>query len=207
MRKQNILPAVLYGKTIENKNIQVGYRDVDKILRTKLGQNTLITLKIEGDKEYSALIKDFQGDAVTRAMTHVDFWNVTPDQIVAVDIETRIEGKAPGILKGGLIEHPTHFLKLLCRADSIPSEIVIDISSLDINENIHLKDIQLPSGVSARANYNPTIVACVQERAEEVAATAAAGASPAGAPAAGAPAAGAAAAPAAAAPAAAAKKK
>lgn len=170
MRYKEILPAVLYGKALANKNIQVNGRELTKILDTKLGKNTLITLKVEGDNTYTALIKDYQGHVITRAVTHVDFWSVKPDQIVDVNIETRLEGKAPGIQKGGIVEHTTHYIRLSCRADSIPAEIVIDINGLELNDNIHLKDIKLPAGVAAKGTYNPTIAACAKERAEEVAA-------------------------------------
>lgn len=208
MRNKEILPAVLYGKSIGNKSIQVNAREVTRIVDTKLGKNTLINLKIEGDDTYTALIKDYQGHAVTRNITHVDFWNVKPDQIVEIDIETRLDGKAPGVQKGGIVEHTTHYIRLSCRADSIPEEIVVDISGLELNDNIHLSDIKLPAGVTAKGTYNPTIAACAEERAEEVPVAAAAATPEAGAAAAapGAPgAAGAAPAAAGAAPAAAGK--
>ena len=167
------LPAVLYGKGIENQNIQVDSLEMERLLRTKLGDNTFINLKVEGDKDYGVLIKDYDGDVITRKLTHIDFWSVKPDREVEVTIETRTTGKAPGLLLGGILEHIHHTVKLLCRADSIPEDLVVDLSDLDVGQNIHLLDLKLPEGVKARENYNPTIVSMVEEKKREAAAAAA----------------------------------
>lgn len=173
LRQKKILPAVLYGKKIENKSVQVDLLAMERILRTKLGKNTFINLKVDGDKDYSVLIRDYQGDVLTRQLTHIDFWNIEPERDVEVDVETRTEGKAPGLLQGGILEHIHHTVKLVCRADSIPAELVVDLSNLEVGENIHLGDLDLPEGVKARPNYNPTIVSMVEEKRREAKAQAA----------------------------------
>jgi large subunit ribosomal protein L25 len=166
LRNQSILPAVLYGKGIENKNLKVAALEVERILRTKSGRNTFINLQVEGDKEYPVLIKSYQANVITRDLTHIDFWRVDENQEVEVDIETKLYGKAPGLLQGGILEHINHSVKLTCKANSIPQELSVDISKLEINHNIHLLDIQLPEGAKIREGYNPTIVSMVEEKAQ-----------------------------------------
>lgn len=168
LRDQGFLPAVLYGHDIENKTIQVNERDMEKILRTKMGTNTFINLKVEGDKDYTVLIKDFQGHHISRKLTHMDFWHVKEDKEVEVNVTTRLEGKAPGLLLGGLMDHISHTIKLSCQADSIPAELVVDVNNLEINQTIHLADLTLPEGTKCREDYNPTIVSMMEEKAPVV---------------------------------------
>lgn len=174
LRKLDALPAILYGKGLTNKPLEVNYRAVEKILKTRLGKNTLIDLAVEGDKNYTVLIKEYQGNALSRRLTHVDFWQVDSNQEVEIYIETKIFGKAPGLMQGGVLEHITHSVRLTCKAGSIPEEIKVDVSGLELNKNIHLADLTLPEGVKRNPNYNPTIVAVVEEKYEETAGNAAA---------------------------------
>lgn len=162
LRNQDILPAVLYGQGIDNKNIQVSRLAIEKIF--KMGLNTLINLSVEGDRDYTVLIKDYQGEPLTRRLTHVDFWHVKEDKEVEVDVPTRLEGKAPGLLLGGLMDHVSHTVRLTCKAANIPKEIVVDVSGLGLNQTIHLSDLTLPAGAKARPGYNPTIVSLFEEK-------------------------------------------
>jgi len=164
LRNQKIIPAVIYGKGIENKFIQVNELEVEKILKTKLGKNTYINLNVDGDKSYGTLVKATQGNAITRQLTHIDFWVIDENREVEVNIPTRWEGKAVGLLKGGVLEHIHHKVKLLCKANKIPAELVVDVTNLDVGQNIHLADIDLPEGVTRKESYSPTIVALIEER-------------------------------------------
>lgn len=173
MKNSEFLAAVLYGRNIENKNLQVTLKDVERVLDTKRGKNTLINLKVEGDKDYLALIKDFQGDIFTRRILHVDFWNVKENQTVEIEVETRLDGKPAGVEKGGVMEHVTRQVRLICEVGSIPDEIVIDVTPMEVGDTIHLADVKLPKGTRVQEKYNPTIVS-VKEEKEEVVETVAA---------------------------------
>ena len=166
LRKQDLIPAVVYGKGMENKNITVKRREVEQLLKTKLGANTFINLEVEGDQKYTVLLKDTQGNVLTRFLTHADFWIVKPEQEVEVNVAIHLTGKAPGLQQGGILEQISHRVKLLCRADSIPTELLVDVGTLEVNQNIHLADVALPSGITRRPTYNPTIVSVVKESAE-----------------------------------------
>lgn len=186
MRRQGYLPAVVYGKGHENKCLKVSEKEVDKILRSKSGKNTFIKLKVNGDDEASVLIKDYQGHAITRAVTHVDFMVVTEDQNVEVSVPVRFEGRAAGLIMGGVQEVVSRKVNLICEAAKIPDEIVVDVTNLNLGENIHLSDIQLPAGVTCRPRYNPALVTMsgARKAAEEAQAQQAAAAEAKAAPAA-----------------------
>ncbi|HLD46031.1 MAG TPA: 50S ribosomal protein L25 [bacterium] len=176
LKKEKKIPAVLYGREMTNKTLQVVAHDIDKVLLSEKGMNTLINLNVKDDKVYTALIKDMNGDPVTRALNHVDFWAVKAEQEVHVHVEIKLEGKAPGQLQGGIVEQVSHQVLLYCRADAIPNFISVDIGTLEIGHNIHLNEVKLPEGVRAKEGYNPTIVAVVEEKKiEEVVPVAAEG--------------------------------
>lgn len=173
IRREGSVPAILYGCGLKNANLKVNEREIDKILRTKLGKNTLIRLSVKGGDEQKVLIKDYQGDVLTRRVTHVDFMVVREDQKVLVFVPLKIEGKAAGITQGGLLEVITREVELMCQVGRIPENIVVDVSGLNVGQNIHLADLKLPEGVVRAEKYNPTIAAVYVPKQEEVAVAAA----------------------------------
>lgn len=158
LRREGFLPAVIYGRALPSQSLKVNEKEVDKILRTKLGKNTLIQLNIKGATPQKVIIKDYQGHVLTRRLTHVDFMIVKEDQAINVAIPVRIEGKAAGIVHGGVLEVISRHLDLLCTVGHIPEEVVVDVTNLNIGQNIHLADLKLPVGVKAAEKYNPAIV-------------------------------------------------
>ncbi len=200
LRVKGDIPAIVYGKKMNPVMVSVNEKTLDGILKTKLGANTLIDLAIDGKNHHQVLVKDYQADAFTRKLKHVDFFVVDANQEVLVAIPVHFSGKAAGLTKGGILEVKLHEMELYATVGKIPEEIVVDITSLDVGDNIHLKDITLPAGVRAREGYNPTIVIMTTITEEEIAAATAPAVAPAADAAApgAAPAEGAAAAPAAA---------
>ncbi len=167
IRKQEAIPAVLYGKKLETQSLQVKTRDIENILKSPQGMNTLINLNVKGDKSYTVLIKDLQGNVISRALYHIDLWAVSADQEVLVNVDVRLEGRAPGQVQGGILEHVSHQIQLFCQANAIPKEIAVDVTSLEIGMNIHLSEVTLPAGVRAKEGYDPTLVAVVEEKKVE----------------------------------------
>lgn len=167
-RLTGLLPAVVYGKGVATQNITVTEKDIENILRTKRGKNTLLNLSVDGAGAHKVLIKDYQGDPLSRRVRHVDFWAVDENQEITVDIDVKLTGKAPGLLEGGIVDQISHSIDVICKVSQIPDEIVVDISGLHVGKNIHLAEVKLPNGVRVKAGYNPTLVAMVVEK-EEVA--------------------------------------
>lgn len=184
LRSQGFVPAVVYGKELAPLALTVAERDFDRILRTKLGMNTLIDLQIENDNHHKVLIKDYQGHAVNRRVKHIDFFVVDENQEVAISIPAHFVGKAKGLAQGGVLDVKKHEIDLLAQVGKIPEEITIDVTDLGVGDNIHLSDITLPAGVRPREGYNPTLVAMISITEEEIAPAPAAEGAEAAAPAA-----------------------
>lgn len=166
LRREGKVPAVLYGKEADNILIEVNRRDVEKIIDSKLGVNTLIHL--EGDKlGKDVMIKEFQGHAITRDVRHVDFILVREGQEIHVQVPVHLVGKAKGQVEGGIVDQVSRHLDLICKPGHIPEFVEADITELALGQSLHLADIQLPQGTQVSPDYNPTLVTISIPRAEE----------------------------------------
>lgn len=214
-RQKGLVPGVIYGGNGNPENVAVDGRTLERIVEAGHFLTTLFNLDIDG-KKTRAIPRAVQVDPVTDRVVHVDFLRLAEGGTVRLAIPVHFHGQdvSPGLKKGGVLNVVRHEISLVCPADSIPNTIEVDVSTLDINETIHIADLALPGGVKPLIKGRDTtvcsIVASTTVREEQKAAAstadapAAAEAAPAAA--AAAPAAGAKAAPAAAAAKPAAKK-
>jgi large subunit ribosomal protein L25 len=203
LRNAGQIPAVAYGKGLAQAlSLSVMPKDMISVLKSERGQNTVLSMKVDGASELLVMIKSFTLHPVLRTLEHVDFVEVKLDKAVDVEIPLVALGKPIGLANGGLIRQVYRTVPVRCLPDRIPLKIEVDISHLDIHESLPTKALTLPEGVEVRLAPEQTVIAIVapdKDRAEEEAAAAAAlpGAAPAAgaaaaagkAPAAGAPAA------------------
>jgi len=206
LRNGGLIPAVAYGKGLAQAlPLSVTPKDIITVLKSERGQNTVLSVTVEGGTDLLVMIKSFTLHPVARTLEHVDFVEVKLDKPVDVDIPLIALGKPIGLANGGLVRQVYRTVPVRCLPDRIPLKIEVDISALDIHESLHASALPVAEGVEVRLAPEQTVIAIVapeKANAEDEASTAAAGA----APAAGAAAKPAAAKPAAAKPAAAAGK-
>ncbi|MDO8527994.1 MAG: 50S ribosomal protein L25 [Deltaproteobacteria bacterium] len=180
LRSKGFVPGVLYGKKREPSLLQVPARDLEKATMTDAGFNAIFELTIDGKAEGLVRIREYQAHPIKRNFTHVDFQVVDLQQKVEVEVPIRLVGKSEGVKKGGVIEQQRRTLYLKCLVTNIPEHIDIDISALEIGQNIHANDIKLPEGVEFPHGTNFTVISVVpptkEEEATPAAAVAAAGA-------------------------------
>lgn len=186
LRATGNVPAIVYGKAVAPVAVSVNEKAIDAILKSKLGANTLIDLTIDEKVHHQVLIKDFHGHVISRRLKHVDFYVVSDNQEVLVSIPVHFTGKAKGITNAGTMEVKLHEIELFAQVGKIPESITVDVTELDVGDNIHLNEITLPTGTRAREGYNPTIVlmSLIKEEVAAPVVVAAAAAPAAGAPAA-----------------------
>ena len=210
-RQKGLVPGVIYGGNENPENVSVDARTLERIVEAGHFLTTLFSLDISG-KKTRAIPRAVQLDPVTDRVVHVDFLRLAEGGTVRMAIPVHFHGQdvSPGLKKGGVLNIVRHNLTLICPADSIPNTIEVDVSALDIQETVHVADLNLPAGVKpiikGRDDTVCSIVASTTVREEQKKAAAGADAPAEAAPAAAAPAAGAKAAPAAAAAKPAAKK-
>jgi large subunit ribosomal protein L25 len=148
LRREGILPGVIYGKGIESMPVQVKEKDFERVYKKSHG-TAIIDATIEG-KNIHILIQEIQRDTLSQAINHVDFLKVDLKRDVTVDIPLVFVGDSP-IEKDGLgkIGQETTSISIKCSPRNIPTEIEVDISSLqDKHDVIHASDLKLPEGSS-----------------------------------------------------------
>jgi large subunit ribosomal protein L25 len=178
LRAANKLPAIVYGPGRNAQPIAVNPKDVKTILSQPMGRNTVFTLSIDGAKEL-AMVKSFEYHPVTRALLHADFYTVTLDRTVDVEVPLVLLGKSKGVALGGILQQVYRKLPVRCTPDKIPAKIELDITNIEINQSVPVKALELADGVRVMLDPNQTIVSVVapdKDRGEAAAAGAGAAA-------------------------------
>jgi large subunit ribosomal protein L25 len=167
------VPGVCYGTHLETPVlVSVDKLEISKIIRDS-SSTSLFTLKadqksIDGQK---VLIKGKQLNPITDELIHVDFFAVTMDKKIKVRVPVELKGKAKGVVEGGILQQSNRTLNVYCLPNNIPTQIEVDVTSLDINESLHVNDIKFPEGVTIVGSINYTLAVVVPPEAEEAAKT------------------------------------
>tara|TARA_Y100000591_G_scaffold316740_1_gene325647 strand:+ start:88 stop:798 length:711 start_codon:yes stop_codon:yes gene_type:complete len=141
LRQDGFVPAVIYGGETNTNNISIYVNDVefDKSLRTEFGKNTVLKLEFEIDGKAThenVITYDVQRDVITRQITHIDFFRVSKDKKVSVNVPLKFEGVAPGSKRGGVLVKKLDSVVVSAVPDKLPPFITIDLSNLQVNEFI-----------------------------------------------------------------------
>jgi large subunit ribosomal protein L25 len=165
LRKQGLLPAVVYGHKEATLAVSLLQDDFRKALR--LGAR-LVELKTD-DNAQAAIIQDVQWDHLGKDVLHVDFRRVSKDERVVVSVPLHLRGIAPGVSGGGVLDQPLHVINVECLVTAVPDEIRVPIGELQLGQAIHVKDLRLPEGVKAMADPDAIVVHVTTPQAETAA--------------------------------------
>jgi large subunit ribosomal protein L25 len=168
LRREGLVPAVVYGKSLEPCALSVDPKALKKSISTEAGLNTLITLK--GDGPFNGrvvILKDMQIDPVVGTMLHADFQIIDLAAKVSVMVPVHPVGKSVGEKEGGNLTLIRHEIEIVCLPSAIPSSIDIDVTEMQIGDVVHVNDLQLGDGVEVPHDANFTILTVVGRMAEE----------------------------------------
>ena len=151
LRVKGLIPANVYKGGKGATSLQVASDELMDILRTKAGENVIITLKISGAKvsgDKTVVIKEIQRDPVRGRIMHVDFNEISLTEALKVNVPLVSRGEPVGVkVDGGVLEHVIRELQVECLPTAIPEKLEVDVANLKINDTIHVKDIIPPEGV------------------------------------------------------------
>lgn len=168
LRRQGLVPAVVYGKGIESCNITIDPKALKAALATESGLNTLITLKGKGAFDgQTVLLKETQSDSIRRDLEHVDFQAVDLTKETSVMVPVVTVGMPEGVTMGGTLSVVRHELEVLCLPTAIPKAIEVDVAALDVGDVIHVAEIEVPEGTTIPFDVNFTVVTVVGHAEEE----------------------------------------
>jgi len=156
LRAQKRVPAVLYGPEVkENLHFSIDELDLERILRTQ--QTKLVELTFDNNV-YKTLLKRAEFDPVSDRPVHVDFYVLSNNHKVTLRIPVTITGNSRGVVEnGGRLFQPMKFVRIRVLPEFIPSEFIIDISSLKIGESFHVGELDL-DGINPIDALGRTIV-------------------------------------------------
>ena len=173
LRRQDILPAVMYGVG-EAVPIKLNRKEIQKLIYSGGGEHALITLELNegGSKtsEHPVLIKDYQREPVSEELLHVDFIEVSLKEKIKVTIPVLIIKEPAGIKMGGIMQHRVREIEVECLPTQIPDKIEIDAGFVEIGHSLHVSDIPAMEGIRIVTDPSEVILSVTAPKEEVVAA-------------------------------------
>jgi large subunit ribosomal protein L25 len=174
LRREEKIPAVLYGLGMESVSVSVDRRDLRVALSGPAGINTILTIEVDGNS-YPAVVKDLQRHPVRRTVSHVDFLRIDMSEELTIAVPVRLIGEPKAVLaEGGLVDPSEDTIDIATTPANMPSEIQVDISGMHVGDVIRLSQIVLPAGCRALGDPDLAIVTALAGSRAEAAAPAAA---------------------------------
>ncbi|MGO7165743.1 50S ribosomal protein L25/general stress protein Ctc [Rhizobium leguminosarum] len=162
LRRNGLIPAVIYGDKQAPIAIALNTNEVTKRIHAGGFMTTVATIDVDG-KKHKVLPKDYQLDPVRDFTMHVDFLRVSGNTQVTVEIPVHFinEEKSPGLKVGGVLNIVRHEVEVHCPADAIPEFFNIDLSGKKIGDSIHIAEVTLPMGVTPVIDRDFTIATII----------------------------------------------
>ena len=167
LRREGLLPAVIYGNIKESRSLSLDAHSFTK-LYMEAGSSTLINLSIDAEKPLKVLVHDVAIHPTRNELTHVDFYAVNLKEKLTTEVPLNFIGTAPAVdVDGGIFVVVKDELEIECLPDILPQSIDVDISGLvTFDDSIRVKDIVLPTGVTATAEPDEVVAAITEPISE-----------------------------------------
>jgi large subunit ribosomal protein L25 len=172
LRASGRIPAVVYGARAEGQapvgvSVAVDPKTLLRILHSESGANTLINLTVDGG-ESRVMVKEYQLDPITHQLLHADFYQLAMDKAITVTVPVVVRGEARGVkLQGGLLDFVTREIEVECLPTDIPESIVIDVTELELNQSIRVRDLSQDARWTPVSEGDTMLVHIVMPKAEE----------------------------------------
>lgn len=147
MRREGYVPSVIYGGGHESAKVKVNEKSFTDLLAHSASENILVDLQIEGEGNQLAFLQDVQHDPLTGRVLHIDFLAVNQDSEITAQLPVELDGDAPGVKAGGLLEQMLHSVEVSCAPKDLPEVIHANVGSLEIGDALHIGEIEWPEGV------------------------------------------------------------
>jgi large subunit ribosomal protein L25 len=148
LRKQGLIPGVLYGHGKAAHLLTVGERDLRDAIHSGGGTNAVLDITIEGQKtSHTAVIKDYQLDGVRHVVTHIDFHEVKLSEPIEATVPVVLEGQPAGVKLGGILDILVREITVKALPMQIPERVVLDVTALEMGDVAHVADLDLPDDV------------------------------------------------------------
>jgi large subunit ribosomal protein L25 len=161
LRKQGLIPGVLYGQQSKPVAIAVAERDLRTALTGRSGMHSVLDVTVDGGSSHSAILKEFQVSKVRGKLTHVDLQEVRLDQPIQTAVAVRLIGEPVGVKEGGVLSQVTNEVRIEALPLEIPEHLDIDVSEMQIGDTLRLSELKVPDNVTLLDNPEETVLASV----------------------------------------------
>jgi large subunit ribosomal protein L25 len=176
LRKMAQVPAVFYGPNTDSVMLAVDYPELERLLKQGSSDNVILDLQVQSDQgseTHKAIIKDILMDPIKDIYLHADFYEISMDKEITVDIPIRLVNSPVGVTEGGILQHIRRKLNISCLPDKMIDALELDVSGLAIGDSLHVEDIDLPEGIVSLEEGHLTVATVaaptiVEEEEEEV---------------------------------------
>jgi large subunit ribosomal protein L25 len=148
LRKRGRIPAVIYGHKQDVVPVTLARDDVLRLVKTP---GHLAELDLGGATTETVLIREVQWDHLGKEILHLDFARVDVEEMIDTEVTVELRGHPAGIAEGGVLEHLVRSVRIRCRAGAIPDSIKVDVSHLQVDQGVHVRELTLPPDVSVDA--------------------------------------------------------
>jgi len=166
LRRNGMIPVILYGAKDMNIPLTLNKKDVFQILRSEAGENTVFEVSFNSET-MNAMIKDLQKNLVTDEIIHADLIQIALDKAIRVSVPVVTVGDAVGVkTEGGFVDFITREIEIECLPKDIPEQIEIDISELHLRQSFKVEEVVLPGEIKLISDPE-TILFHIEEPAKE----------------------------------------
>src|SRR5579864_4702495 len=157
LRSTGRIPAIIYGRQAQPQNLEVNSKEMEDLIHHSVSENLLVDLALKDDANPKrlALVQEVQHHPLSGHVLHVDFHEVSPTEKVTIMVPVETTGEAAGVKNsGGVLEHVLFKLKVRALPKDLPEQVVIDVTSLELNKTIHIGEVKAPEGVEILGDKN-----------------------------------------------------
>ena len=168
LRRDGLLPAIVYGRGISTIPISINSREANKILSAITSSN-LVVIDIDGDK-HTTLVREKQRDPVTGEVLHMDFYEVSMTEKLRTNVGLEFQGESPAVKElMGVLVTVMESLEVECLPQDLPNQIVADLSTLEeIGDSLYVRDISLPPNIELISDIDGLVVVISPPAVEEI---------------------------------------
>lgn len=161
LRRSGHIPAVFYGPKTNPVALVVDYPELETILKKTSSENVILDLVMNsgrGSETKKTMIKGLQVDPISQNVLHADFYEISMDHEITVNVTIHLVNTPIGVTNGGIQQQIRREIMISCLPDKLVEKIDLDVSKLDIGDSYHISDIVLPEGVRSEVEGHLTVV-------------------------------------------------
>ncbi len=169
LRREGLIPGVLYGRGNAPHPFSVAERELRRALTGPAGLHAILDVELDGQKTtHASILKDYQQDVITGRLAHIDLQEVRLDQPIHAQVVIELIGESAGTKEGGVLSQVSREINVEALPLEVPERIEVDISAMEMGDTLRLADVPAPEGVKFLDDPDETVLATVTVPTKEV---------------------------------------